>query len=208
MNPVPHDLLPLATTSAFTDWTRASTHVGAQWSQAWSRARHAQPEAQPTKTPPPAALPPRHSAPEQALRSFAGHAAGADARTQCRPAAATEPPQVHLAQLPACATSGDSERLARDAQPGDVEPASIARSQPRACLPPSSAHPSRIHVHVEHHPDGLAVWLGIPAPAGGAAVRSLLAALRHPSPGGMPLARLTCNGRTVHDTHSHPQETS
>lgn len=87
----------------------------------------------------------------------------------------------------------------------DVEAETLAGpARARFSTPGQDSGP---RVHLEHRPEGMAVWIGVDGDAAAVAVRAaaILSELRRSVPGGGPLALLVCNGSTVyvHPAASH-----
>ena len=201
----PHTL-PLATTSAFTPAGTRSPTANDGWQRALERAcagsvgesavrAAAAPHA-------PAARPDvRASAaqPVLAARSVAGVAPAVD-----RPLA------LSLVDAKVWSESGSAPAdplLQPLCETGD-EPATRAPASRSATKTPRASEP-RLHVHVEQHAEGLAVFLGMPGDAATVAAHAaaLLLELRRQTQGAQQrLAMVVCNGTPILPTPPSSKE--
>ena len=201
MNALPEHTLPLATTSPFTRWGHASLPAPGNWSKALDHAQSAgtgafalQGEGR-GRNPASHEVPPGHPGP---LRAVQATSLAARVGTQAIDSGKECPGDADRGWMgalqPVCAAA------ASHADPNDPSLEQVEQCGSRG-HPPTRAAPERpsLRVHVEQHADGAAVWLGVPATFNARSAASVCAALRQLALGGLPLARLTCNGRSVYD---------
>ena len=196
MTAVPHHTLPLATTSPFTQWAHSPASDHADWGRTFDRAlqgicaegvpgQHA-PAVPATMahrlSPAPATLLAQHAGvPPSTPASQVMHPTGEDVKPGCASAAGQ------------MSTMGTRLPDAPDAEPAKSRPPPqrLARQEENA----------PVRVHVEQHPEGLAIWIGADATLGSDAVAALLATLRRAHP-----HALVFNGRTVYASPRPPKE--
>jgi hypothetical protein len=102
-------------------------------------------------------------------------------------------PKAPEAETPCAVTDIVLSRGAERLSPHTAEPEPVT---PKSQRPHASPQEPEIHVHIEQQADGLHLWLGAPAQATGALLRSIdLPALQRVLPG--RVAGVVCNGVPV-----------
>lgn len=207
MRMLPHHPLPLATTSPFTPGGRPVREDPQAWSRALAEAVQcspsgagpragaaAAPSLQLMPSPPGTSSmqgPEPHAA--SPIRGWgSGFLAGATVmRSAGLPQQGQEswPAYPGLPPLQAVGTRS-CERVPHE----ETTPASSPAFQ-RQQRPPSPA--AGVHVHVEHRPDGVAVWLGVDRRVRPESLQALFTTLRAPARQGPSVVSITCNGVAV-----------
>jgi hypothetical protein len=240
MTPLPHLPLPLANSSAFTPARTHAAPQGRHWQLALERAlaggsaasqpgvhvmpreagappgapmperANTMPESvstpresastlpQPTSTLPEVASP-AMAVPKADSRGFATHAGASFDRAT--PHGAVTPHEGVAPRVPMTAVT-----QVEDAAPAAHEAAHAVRTREPTCTERVATR-----VHLEKHPDGLAVWIGADGDAASIQLQAaaLLAELQRALPAaGQRLARLVCNGVDVHIASPLEKETS
>ncbi|MBC5785103.1 hypothetical protein H8N03_19305 [Ramlibacter sp. USB13] len=200
MNAVPQNTLPLATTSALTPSRPASAGSAAGWRKTLEDAGLAgrQEGAAQTEQRAP------HGVSGSVLHARAGARTAAVLAMHARgtlPAFSQYGEAGAAPQVPPAVPQGAPNTAPRECDRPQPPERTAPPVTPRRLVQPAS-----IHVHVEHHADGIAVWLGVPAAANAISATAMVAALREAAPPGLKLARLTCNGRSVYERPEPFQE--
>lgn len=201
----PPSTLPFATTLPFTSHATTPARQATEWRQALADAHDAagHPDDMSARTQEPGPAPPRTAVPKSdlslidkgALRAPVNAAGqgGIPSSPIARPEALRHVIAAPCHYEPAWVGSSPGGRPADAAGPGDAGEPLWVRT--RFYEPTDPATP---RVHVEQHPDGLAIWLGLRAAdaARVAQTSALLDALRRQWPGA-PVVSLVCNGQSL-----------
>lgn len=204
MNALPQHTLPLANTSALTPWGRGSALPGTGWREALAKAEHAATPAadwsHASAHPRSPTCPVRQAGTEDLQAVAAVRVDGADrALPSVQAVSASSGDAVPAAPSGTALPLGISLRGQAPTFETGAEP---QRTIARRPAPHAPVDPAQVHVHVERNAAGdLSVWFGVPRQAGAASLAALLLALRTPGPGGLAVARVTCNGHTL---YAHP----
>ena len=198
MTAVPQHTLPLATTSPFTPSARVTASDHADWSGTFDRAlkgiRAEGVHGQHARTVPAPMLEHRMSpAPTTLLAQHAGLPPSTPASQVMHPAGEDV--------KPGCASAGASQMSTMGARLPDAPDAEPAQSRPPAQRLARQEENAPVRVHVEQHPEGLAIWIGADATLDSDAVAAMLATLRSAHP-----HTLVFNGRTVYASPRPPKE--
>lgn len=208
MRMLPHHPLPLATTSPFTPGRTAVREDAQAWSRALAEAVHCSPSGGGPRA---AAA---DAPPSQVKPSRPGESSGQDATPHVASAIRGWSPglRAEATNVRSLACLGHQGQDSWPAFPGlpPLQPLGTRSCKgvadeetttgPSAALqrqqrPPSSA--AGVHVHVEHRPDGVAVWLGADRRVAPESLQALFAVLRAPARQGPPIVSITCNGAAV-----------
>ena len=198
MMPLPHDALPLATTSPFTPWARSAAVQAADWSRALERARD-QVSAE--------RLSPSRS-PDVQVPAMRANTAARGVPAQVTHAVPGGNPCAELASglrdishaAACCFGPATLMGVTEEVQ----APPEVSSSRARVCAPRPHAERQPLRVHVDHGSEGLAVWVGWDGPARSAPLAAILSALgQHRA--GIPVASLVCNGSVLY-ARTHRKE--
>ena len=201
MTSVPQHTLPLAMTSPFTPSARLPASDPGHWGQTFGRALQGIPVGPAAPVNLVVSLPP--SAQPALLVQRAGVAPSTTASQVVHPNAEDGKLACASAGSGQVSVSGNPTTCALLPAAPDAEP---APSRPPTQCPARQNDPTPVRVHVEHHPDGLAIWIGADATVGTNAVTSMLFTLRSAQPNTGPIASLVVNGRTVYANTRPPKE--
>jgi hypothetical protein len=195
MTTFPEHTLPLATTSPFTQYAHPPRQAPGEWSKALEQAQRAGTGA-------PAREPEAHWV-TSGSQGVPGKSPGVRWQLASHPDAIAppgDPASFEYWLAPRGAASMVATGVTCQADAPDPTDSRTQQAAPaRKPAAPSAPERSALHVHVEQHADGAAVWLGVHAGLAAQTVASLCAAVRQMLPPGTALARLTCNGRSLYD---------
>jgi hypothetical protein len=193
---IPHQPLPLATTSAFTPAAHAPREQGADWQRHFDAARStvACASTEPVTALPLETVPPHHPG-ECRPR-------GAQAATVVAPSPGGIAPSAFAMDAPAARVAPSPWLHIAAAEPVLPEAAS---ELPEASRPPDHAQAPRpqpaVRVHMQETAQGLSLWLGVDGDAATVAARAaaLLPELRrHLETATQRITQVVCNGRPIY----------